>query len=583
MMNMKLVQALVIGVVLGLAGCSTSTEKPVDTAEQERLEAERRAQQAKANAAALKNPPPEVTAALLPPLNVNLAAPVKEEERRYNVSVNRVNSRSFFMGLVKGTPDNMIVHPDVKGTITLELDNVTTQEVMELVRDVYGYEFEKRGHNYIVSPRRMQSKMYHVNYLNLRRVGESRTTIISGELSKSRQSSTSQGDSVATPSTTSESSSSGRNITGGSQVRTSSETDLWNGLITAIQDLIGTGEGRKVIATPQASLVLVRAMPAELREVEQYLASLEENVERQVILEAKILEVQLDEGFQAGINWAALASVNGNPVIVGQTGGGTLFEGQDGLGSLFQSSQFTGIQGNTGDLAGGPLPSGTAVEAFGGVFTVAAQFSNFAAFLELLETQGQVNVLSSPRISTVSNQKAIIKVGNDEYFVTNISSTTTTTAATSTNFPNVELTPFFSGVALDVMPQIGIDDEITLHIHPSVTDVKDDPKELVIGSELVSLPLAKSTIRESDNIVHVRSGQMVVIGGLMSTIEQDLDGGVPWFKDIPVVGNAFKHKKKALIKSEVVILLKPIIVDGGLKWENEKHKYNKAIQDASLR
>jgi MSHA biogenesis protein MshL len=423
--------------------------------------------------------------------------------------------------------------------------------------------------------------MYHVNYLNLKRIGESRTTIISGELSKSRQSSSSQPGSVATPSATGESSSGRRQITGGSHVRTRSETDLWDGLITAIESLIGTGEGRKVIATPQASLIMVRGMPAELREVEQYLVSLEENVERQVVLEAKILEVQLSEGFQAGINWAALSTVNGNPVLVGQTGGGTIFEGQNTLGSLFQQDQYTGIQGNNGDLAGGPLPSGTDVEAFGGVFTVAAQFSNFAAFLELLETQGNVNVLSSPRISTVSNQKAIIKVGNDEYFVTNISSTTTATAATSTSFPNVELTPFFSGVALDVMPQIGIDDEITLHIHPSVTDVVDDPKELVIGSELVALPLAKSTIRESDNIVHVRSGQMVVIGGLMSTVEQDLDGGVPWLKDIPVVGNAFKHKKTALIKSEVVILLKPIIVDGGLKWEADKHRWNKSIQEAA--
>jgi len=567
----------VLFLVLGLSACATTQEtQPEEAPPVAKVETP-------SPVKTRSEPPADVLAALIPPVQVDVQKPLQLEERRYDVSVNNVYARPFFMSLVKGTPDNMIVHPDVKGKISLNLRNVTTAEVMELVRDVFGYEYDKKGSTYIVSPRRLQSKMYHVNYLNLKRVGESRTTIISGELSQSRNSSTSQSDSAATPSTSSETRSSGRNITGGSHVRTSSETDLWGGLVAAIESLIGTQEGRQVIATPQASLIMVRAMPAELREVERYLASLEENVERQVVIEAKILEVQLKEGFQAGINWANLASVNGNPVLIGQTGGGTLFEGQNTLGSLFQSPQFTGIQGNSGDLASGPLPNGTAVEAFGGVFTVAASFSNFAAFLELLETQGDVNVLSSPRISTVSNQKAIIKVGNDEYFVTNISSTTTTTAATSTNFPNVELTPFFSGVALDVMPQIGQDDEITLHIHPSITEVVDDPKELVIGNELVSLPLANSTIRESDNIVHVRSGQMVVIGGLMSTIEQELDGGIPGLKDIPLLGYAFQHKKKSYIKSEVVILLKPIIVDGGLKWESEKHKYNQSIQDAASR
>jgi MSHA biogenesis protein MshL len=241
---------------------------------------------------------------------------------------------------------------------------------------------------------------------------------------------------------------------------------------------------------------------------------------------------------------------------------------------------ITGINGNSGNLTG-PLPDGTAVEAFGGVFTVAAQFSNFAMFLELLETQGTVNVLSSPRISTVNNQKALIKVGSDEYYVTNVSSTTTSTAASATSFPNVQLTPFFSGVSLDVMPQIGQDDEITLHIHPSISDVQDDNKEIIVADQLLALPLASSDVRESDNIVHVRSGQMVVIGGLMSEIKQDLDGGVPFLKDIPGVGAAFKHKKKVSIKTELVILLKPVLVDGGLKWDSVKDNFDETIREAA--
>jgi len=574
-MIMKKSSLSVLSLVLlfSLSSCATTQQKQDETSMEKAEE--------KPKVVKPASPPPEVLAALVPPVKIDLNVPKKEKERRYDVSVNNVSARAFFMSLVKGTPDNMIVNPDVKGKLSLNLNNVTTAEVMDLVREVYGYEYEKRGNNYIVMPRRLQSKMYYVNYLNLKRIGESRTTVIGSQLTTNNNQNNNQagGQNSISPVTTG----GGRNeITGGSHVRTETETDLWSDLVTSIENIIGDGEGRRVVATPQASLVMVRAMPGELREVQKYLAMMEGSLEKQVIIEAKVLEVQLSETFQAGINWAALGSVNGNPVLIGQTGGGTLFQGQDGLGSLYQNSMLTGISGNAGNVAPGQtLPDGTATQAFGGVFTVAAQFSNFAMFLELLETQGRVNVLSSPRISTVNNQKALIKVGHDEYFVTNVSSTTTSTVASATSFPNVQLTPFFSGVSLDVMPQIGDDDEITLHIHPSISDVQDDNKQIIIADQLLALPLASSDVRESDNIVHVRSGQMVVIGGLMSEIQQDLDGGVPFLKDIPGVGAAFKHKKKLSIKTELVILLKPILVDGGMKWDSVKGKYDPAIQEAA--
>ncbi|HHI75836.1 MAG TPA: pilus (MSHA type) biogenesis protein MshL, partial [Gammaproteobacteria bacterium] len=144
--------------------------------------------------------------------------------------------------------------------------------------------------------------------------------------------------------------------------------------------------------------------------------------------------------------------------------------------------------------------------------------------------------------------------------------------------PNVELTPFFSGIALDVTPQISEDGMVTLHIHPSITDVKDDRKEILIADQQISLPLAISTIRESDSIVQVKSGQMVVIGGLMSEVEQDLDGGVPWLSDIPVIGNAFKHKSTHKVKTELVILLKPVVVEAGQPWQQQIDGLSEAMR-----
>src|SRR6185369_5883808 len=117
----------------------------------------------------------------------------------------------------------------------------------------------------------------------------------------------------------------------------------------------------------------------------------------------------------------------------------------------------------------------------GGAFTLAADFADFNAFIELLGLQGRTRVLSSPRVSTIHNQKAVIKAGSDEFFVTGVSSDTTTGTATTTSV-NVELTPFFSGVALDVTPQISDDGTVLMHIHPTISDVSDQNKHISFGS-----------------------------------------------------------------------------------------------------
>ena len=524
------------------------------------------------------SPPPAVQAALLPPVEQALsAADASAPPHRFDLEVHDAPARDFFMSLVAGTPYNMIVHPDVKGRISLTLNAVTVEEVMDLVREVYGYEYERRGNNYIVTPRRLQARVFPIDYLNLKRMGRSHMLISSGSIQRN------EAEENVTEGTGNTGTLYGTGQNGNAlpsaRVETTTEVDYWDELVRALRAIVGNGEGREVIATPQASVVLVRGMPAELREVERFLRESRLNLGKQVLIEAKIVEVQLRDGFQAGINWANIASIAGKKFLIGQTGGGTVFQNQSGLGSLFQEEITSGIKGNPGNLnPGNYIPiNGTAAQAFGGVFTLAANIGNFAAFIELLKTQGNVNVLSSPRISTVNNQKAVIKVGHDELFVTGVSSTTTTTATSSTYFPNVELTPFFSGIALDVTPQIGEDGEITLHIHPSITDVKDDRKEIVIADQQLSLPLAISTIRESDSIVRVRSGQMVVIGGLMSEIEQDLDAGIPVLSTLPGVGGIFKHTTRHRIKTELVILLRPVVVEGGKPWANDRQQWSESV------
>jgi MSHA biogenesis protein MshL len=195
----------------------------------------------------------------------------------------------------------------------------------------------------------------------------------------------------------------------------------------------------------------------------------------------------------------------------------------------------------------------------GGAFTLAADLADFNAFIDLLGLQGQTRVLSSPRVATLHNQKAVIKAGTDEFFVTGVSSDTVTGTASTTNV-NFELTPFFSGVALDVTPQISDDGRVLLHIHPAVSDVNNQTKTLTVRGQTDTLPLALSQIRESDSIVSARSGQLIVIGGLMRETRDRQRFKTPLLGDVPGIGRLFRSEREKTSTSELVILLRPMVV-----------------------
>jgi MSHA biogenesis protein MshL len=305
---------------------------------------------------------------------------------------------------------------------------------------------------------------------------------------------------------------------------------------------------------------MVRATPRELLDVEQYLDTLQNAVSRQVIIEAKILEVQLNDAFQSGVNWNALLDIGNNKeILFGQRGGATVAD-----------TGFSEFAGQVVPLDQLSLAGSTAT-ALGGVFAIQADLGDFNTLIELLKNQGDVQVLSSPRVSTVNNQKAIIKVGTDEYFVTDVNVDTDTTSGVSNRTVDVQLTPFFSGVALDVTPQID-DNGITLHVHPAISEVRADSKDIGISAGADSdfnIPLAKSTIRESDTIVRARDGQVVVIGGLMQDLIRDNVASTPFLGDVPVVGHMFRHTRKQSTKTELVILLRPVIVENNHVWSRE--------------
>lgn len=513
----------------------------------------------------------DVQAALVPPININLPGGSKADtEARFDIKVNRASAKQFFMGLVDGTPYNMIVDPKVSGRITLDLKNVTMQNVMNTVRDVYGYDYELQGkRNYRVYPNVMGTRIYKLNYLDIVRKGKSQVRVNSGQLTDVRGGNTLGGGTGTTGSSTPLSNNTRRGVQASTQIDTVTESEFWETFKTSINTIVGNKEGRSVVISPQSGIVVVRAMPPELRTVERFIRETENIVQRQVVLEAKIVEVNLSDKFQAGVNWSALAqSSNGtNSALFSHVGGGSVFDASNnGLGT-------TNLKGNTGNLDpdnySGVL--GSATSAFGGVFTLALSLgTDFTTFIELLKGQGDVQVLSSPKISTLNNTKAVIKVGQEEFFVTNVNSNTAIATGTSNTSNSIELTPFFSGVVLDVVPQISEDGRVTLFIHPTVSKVDEQNKQVALTvTDTLVLPLAFSTVRESDTIINAQSGQVVVIGGLMQDKKVSFETSVPFFGDLPLVGSLFKHVRDETTKSELVILLKPIVVDAdGKVWRD---------------
>ncbi|EGU41002.1 pilus (MSHA type) biogenesis protein MshL [Vibrio scophthalmi] len=537
----KLVLAITIA---SLVGCSMGHRDPI--------EAKNALNEAinESNGRALQELPASVEADLMPELD-NDSLSSSETVKRFRIKASGVDARAFFTSLVKGTEFSVAIHPDVTGKITVNLSDVTLDEVLSVVSDMYGYDIQKTGKVIQVYPAGLRTVTIPVDYLQFKRSGRSLTSITTGTITNTDSGSSSDSDS------SSSSSSSTSTSKGGTEIETTSESDFWPQLEQAVDQLIGSGKGQSVVVTPQASVITVRAFPDEIRQVREFLGISQQRMHRQVILEAKILEVTLSDGYQQGINWNKAFTSNGTDYSIGQ---GTI------------------VKDPNGNILPQILPGLDAIGTLlGGQTNLVISSGSFDAVLNFMATQGDLNVLSSPRVTASNNQKAVIKVGTDEYYVTDFSSVVGT-ADNSEPSPEVELTPFFSGISLDVTPQIDDQGNVLLHVHPAVIDVKEQVKEIGFGANSLTLPLAQSSIRESDSVIRAQDGDVVVIGGLMKSNSIDQTSKVPFLGDIPGLGYLFRNTSQLQQKTELVILLKPTVV-GVNTWQKELERSRDLLQE----
>jgi MSHA biogenesis protein MshL len=520
------------------------------------------------NAAAAAKPRPArdaaVEQALIPPLRLELPkAEGRALEPRFDLSVNNAPAQQVFLSIAAGTRYSMLLHPQVSGTISVNLKDVTVREALDSLRDLYGYEYRIEGTRIFVQSAALQTRVFRVNYLVGQRLGRSEVRVISGSVADAAPASGVAGVPAGVPGVPGAPQQPGgvARVTDSARIQTSTRSDFWKDLEDTLRIMLGAEHGRSVVVNPQAGVIVVRGMPDEMRSIEQYLRAIKLSVERQVMLEAKIVEVTLAEAYQAGVNWAAFPS---GKAQFGVLGPNTALGTSGPLVSPNLTSDPLNRTIASSAVAGSVIPGVPG----GSLFGLAFQTRNFAALLDFLEAQGSVQVLSSPRIATLNNQKAVLKVGTDEFFITNVQSGTTTTTSvvggTTQSIPTLTLQPFFSGVALDITPQIDEASNVILHIHPSVSTVDQDDRRVNLGSLFgdLTLPLARSTVSETDSIVKVGDSNIVAIGGLMKVEVNDRRQGLPGVQDVPGINNLFGSRNRLSVKKELVILIKPTIIQG---------------------
>ncbi len=519
--------------------------------------------------------PDSVSRALLPPLSQTPLLQAAAPEQRFDLAVTNAPAAQVFQAIASGSRYSMLLSPNLSGLVTVSLKEVTVREALDVLRELYGFEYRIDGTKVYVQAAGMQTKMFQVAYPASRRVGRSETRVVSGSI-QANQSGSSGGGSGGSPSGGGGSSSGSGGGPEGSQVSTSSDVEFWKELDASLKALVGTEGGRQVVLSQHSGVIVVRALPRELREVEHYLRAAKVSIERQVMLEAKIVEVALKDGYESGINWAHFTEAGNHRWSAGADPGRINVPGSIGRQYGIQTgSPTTVVDPSTlpptvtsttlGQLVSSPLAN-SVNNTLGLAFTS----NSFTSLLAFLETQGSVHVLSSPRVAAINNQKAVLRVGTDDFFITNISTTTTSTASGNVTTPTITLQPFFSGISLDVTPQIDDEGQVTLHIRPSVSTVTERSKVVNLGTlGNFTLPLASSNINETDTVVRVRDGVTVAIGGLMQQSQSEDDARVPFAGDAPLIGNLFKRSARNLQKRELVFLLRPTVIKGDTQWQSD--------------
>jgi type IV pilus secretin PilQ/predicted competence protein len=467
---------------------------------------------------------------------------MKEEERLYSLSVRDADVQEILLAFAKDANLNFTVDPDVTGKVTVDLKNVTLERALDTILSSIGLEYRKEGNLIHVLKPKPETRIFSLNYLTSVRTG---TALVSGAIGgRGAGASTTQGQASGGSGTQ------GGSSGGYSNVESKGTSDLWGDIEKGIKGMLSP-EGQILISKASNSIVITD-YPKHLNKVAEFLETVSGSVQRQVMIQAKIIEVTLSKDYQAGVDWKYIQSLpRMSNLSWGLAQGTTGFPGLGGTTGTTGDTGGTGSGGTTGGTV--DIPGVFKIMPFGGTFRIGAADTDvlLSDIVEAISEQGTVNILSSPRISTLNNQPAIIKAAREDVFFQTSRDITVNATTTSSNAQYITI-----GIILSVTPQISADGTITMNIHPTITE-KVGEKTSTSGD---TAPVID--VRETDTVAQCRDRETIVIAGLMQDKVFTIDTSLPVMKDLPYFGKFFRHTTQEKRKTELVIMLTPTLITG---------------------
>jgi MSHA biogenesis protein MshL len=441
--------------------------------------------------------PVDIPSPVLPQVEKEKKIEIEGPKELFSFSLREADLKDVLRGIAKQANYNVVVEPDVKGTSTVDLKNVTLPKALEYILEPLNYGYKLEDRTIYVSRPKVETRVFQFNYVTFIKKGKS---LVKGSSGTDR---------------------SGEQATG-ITLETGTENDVWKGVEDSLKTLL-SAEG-KLTFNKQAALIAVTDYPKNLKNIAGFLQSVESSVQRQIMIEARIIEVQLNDKNQEGVNWSFIEGKIGSLIFN--------FEQQLQIIDPRAAVQ-SGLQ-SVKLFVGGP------------------HLDIQKSFIDLLKTQGTLNYLSNPKVSTLNNQRAVIKVATDDA----VFESTTTPSAIGQPTVSTTIKYITIGLVLDVVPHVDDKGNITMNIHPMLTErTGEDAVDRQTGNRVPIL-----AVREVDTTVRVREGEMVVIGGLIREFKRNQYAATPGLSGVPLLGWAFRSKVDEVQRSELVIFLTPKVV-----------------------
>jgi len=542
--------------------------------------------------AVLAPPPAPVRAApaLSPP---KPSAPVPT----YTVVVNDVPVKDLLFSIARDTQYNIDLHPGISGNVSLNAVQEPLPAILDRIARQANLRYEMNGRTVSIMPDTPYAKTYAVNYVNVARNTTS-SVGVAAEIASTG------GGSIGTGTSGSSGTSSTTGNSSSTTVASQSNNDLWTVLADNIRTILAgtravtqSGEERAarqdaerlaraervsqaeaaskagagaanlftaafanqpasdskydVAVNPVAGTVTVLGTAKQQELVQQYLDRIMQSAQRQVMIEATIVEVSLKDQYRMGIDWSkALQGATG--WTINTLGGGT--NALAGALTPFIQATYT----NTGS-------------------------NGFTAVIDLLESFGNTRVLSSPKLMALNNQTALLKVVNNlVYFTVKADTVSTANVGTTTTYTTTPQTVPV-GIVMSVLPQINENGMVSLTVRPTISrqvgSVQDPNPDLKDAGVTNSVPVIQ--VREMESLLQVRSGQTVILGGLILDDRQDARDGIPGLSRPEGIGAIFGQHERINSQNELVIFLRPIVVSNPTLESDELRQFQRLLPSSA--